>query len=144
MKFANSELEMELLNGEYRRYIDENGTMSARYVCVGILGDNRMLFQYIDTVQEPVDFIQSVISNIPDPALDYLVDVLSENSNVMVMLMFVPGSATGYDIYYDCTCASNDVNSLEQWVMTNNDFAAFEYKYTEITNGHQRCAGTEE
>lgn len=144
MKFADSEFELELLDGEYRRCVDEDGEMSARYVCAGKVGNNRMLFQYIDTIQEPVDFVQSVISNIPDLAMEYLVGVLSDYENIMVMLTFVPGSPTSYDIYYDCDCESNEINSLEQWMFTHNDFAAFEFKYTEITNGHQRCAGSED
>lgn len=142
MKFANSELDFELLDGEYRRYVDEIGAMSSRYLCVGISGSNRILFQYIDTVHEPVDFIQSVISNIPDPALEYLIDVLSANNNILVALTFVPGCPTSYDIYYECDCNDNNINNLEKWMIDNNDFAAFEYKYTEIINKHQVCAGS--
>lgn len=142
MKFANSELDFELLDGEYRRYVDEIGAMSSRYLCVGISGSNRILFQYIDTVHESVDFIQSVISNIPDPALEYLIDVLSTKTNILVSLTFVPGCPTNYDIYYDCDCNDNAINSLERWMIDNNDFAAFEFKYTEVINKHQVCAGS--
>ena len=79
LQFANREF--ELLNGEYRRYTEEDGTQGAEYLCVGIHGDNRILFQYIDTTRETVDFIQRVVENVPNFALEYLIDVLDKNNN---------------------------------------------------------------
>ena len=98
MKFADSELEYELLNGEYRRYKEHNGNENAEYLCVGLFNTNKVLFQYIDTLNEPVDFVQSVISNIPEYAMDYLVGVLNKNNNIFIRLTFYPGEPTGFEI----------------------------------------------
>ena len=138
MKFADSELEYELLNGEYRRYKEHDGNENAEYLCVGLFNTNKVLFQYIDTLNEPVDFVQSVISNIPEYAMDYLVGVLNKNNNIFIRLTFYPGEPTGFEIYYDCDCKENDINSLIKWMNIHNDFAATEYAYTEIINGHQK------
>ena len=138
MKFADSELEYELLDGEYRRYADEG---YGEYLCVGLFDTNKMLFQYIDTTMEPVDFVQSVISNLPEFALYYLLNVLQTNNNMLIRLTFSPETPTGFEIYYDCSCQDNDINSIIEWISANNDFAAAEYRYTEVINGHQQCAG---
>ena len=139
MQFANKEF--ELLNGEYRRYVEADHTQSAEYLCVGVCGDNRILFQYIDTVGETKDFIQCVIDNIPKFALDYLTDVLNKNNKVLVRATLFPTMPTSFEIYYDCDCENNDMDSIIQWMSDNNDFAATEFRYTEIVNGHQKCVG---
>ena len=139
MQFANKEF--ELFDGEYRRYAEDDGTQSAEYLCVGVCGNNKILFQYADTTGEAVDFIQDIIDNIPEFALDYLVNVLNTNNNVLVRMTFMPNSATGYEIYYDCGCENNDTSSIIMWIGENNDFAATEFRYTEVVNGHQKCAG---
>ena len=138
MKFANNELECELLEGEYRRYADEG---YGEYLCVGISNTNRVLFQYIDIVKEPIDFVQSIIDNVPDFAMDYLVNVLSNKNDVLVRMTLYPEVPTGFEIYYDCYCENNDVESLVDWMRSHNDFEAEEYRYTEIINGHQMCIG---
>ena len=138
MKFANNELECELLEGEYRRYADEG---YGEYLCVGISNTNRVLFQYIDIVKEPIDFVQSIIDNVPDFAMDYLVNVLSNKNDVLVRMTLYTEVPTGFEIYYDCYCENNDVESLVDWMRSHNDFEAEEYRYTEIINGHQMCIG---
>lgn len=139
MQFVNKEF--ELFDGEYRRYVEEDGTRSAEYLCVGVCGGNKILFQYIDTTGEVVDFVQRIIDNIPDFALDYLTDVLDINNNVLVRLTFVPVLPTSFEIYYSCDCKNNDINSIIEWMADHNDFAATEFRYTEIVNGHQKCVG---
>lgn len=139
VKFANKEF--ELLNGEYRRYVEENGTHSAEYLCVGLCDDNKVLFQYIDTMGEVKDFIQCIIDNIPQFALDYLTDILSKNNNILARITLFPTMPTGFEIYYNCNCKNDDVDSIIQWMGDNNDFAATEYRYTEVINGHQKCVG---
>ena len=138
MKFADSELEYELLNGEYRRYADEG---YGEYLCVGLFDTNKVLFQYIDTAMESVDFVQSVISNLPEFAMYYLLNVLHTHSDTLIRLTFSPETPTGFEIYYNCSCRENDINSIIEWINANNDFAAEEYRYTEVINGHQQCAG---
>lgn len=140
MNFADSELEMELFDGEYWRFRGEDELN--HYFCVGVLDTNKIFFQYIDTTQESVDFVQSVISNVPELAMQYLIDVLSENNDLLVRLIFQAGSPTGFEIYYDCDYQSTDIGGLIDWMGTHNDFAATEYRYTEIINGHQQCAAS--
>lgn len=139
LQFANREF--ELLNGEYRRYVEEDGTQEAEYLCVGVYGDNRILFQYINTTGEAVDFVQRVVENIPDFALEYLIDVLNKNNNVLVRMTFMPVLPTSFEIYYNCDCQSLDINDMIKWMSDHNDFAATEFRYTEVVNGHQKCVG---
>ena len=139
LQFANREF--ELLNGEYRRYVEEDGTQEAEYLCVGVYGNNRILFQYIDTSKEAVDFIQRVVDNIPDFALEYLINVFEAKNDVLVRMTFIPMLPTSFEIYYNCDCESNDIDNIIQWMSENNDFAATEFRYTEIVNGHQKCVG---
>ena len=141
MKFADSELKFKLLDGEYRRYVDDEGNKHAEYLCVGEFDTSRVLFQYIDTTNEVVDYVQSIISNIPEFALDYLVHALSANDDILARLTFYPGAPTSFEIYYNCYCEENDINGLVDWMSAHNDFAATEYRYTEVINGHQKCVG---
>ena len=138
MKFGNSNIEFDLLNGEYRKLEEESGKMICYYLCVGLCGANRILFHYIDTTHEPIDFIQSIIDNLIDMALNYLDGVLNANDNVLVHMSLYPGESTGYNIYYGCDCESNDINDLIAWMSNHNDFAAKEYNFTEIIDGHQQ------
>lgn len=138
MKFENSNIEFDLLNGEYRKLEEESGKMICYYLCVGLCGSNRILFHYIDTTHEPTDFIQSIMDNLIDMALNYLDDVLKSNDNVLVHMSLYPGESTGYNIYYECDCKSNDINDLITWMSNHNDFAAQEYNFTEIIDGHQQ------
>lgn len=141
MKFDNKEFDFELLEGEYRRYVEEDGSRRGEYLCVGVNGVNRILFQYVDTIGEAVDFVQRVVENIPDFALEYLMGVLNQNNDILVRMTFVPAMPTSFEIYYNCDCYDNDVNSIIKWMSENNDFAAAEYRYTEVANGHQKCVG---
>lgn len=141
VQFLEKEFDFKLLDGEYRRYVEEDGSRSAEYLCVGICGGNKILFQYIDTTGEEIDFVQRVVENIPEFALDYLTDVLSTNDNVLARLTFVPFLPTSFEIYYDCNCNNDDINSIIEWMGNNNDFAATEFRYTEVVNGHQKCVG---
>lgn len=140
MQFNNKEIDVELLNGEYVRYVDDD-TQSAEYLCVGLYGNNRILFQYIDTTNESVDFVERVVENIPEFALDYLINALTNNDNILVRLTFMPVLPTGFEIYYNYDCESNEVGDIIKWISENNDFAATEFRYTEIINGHQKCVG---
>lgn len=139
IKFANSNIEGKLLEGEYLRYANEK---YGEYLCVGIFNTNRILFQYIDIANESVDFVQSVVDNVPDFAMNYLEGVLSDKTDVLVRMIFYPGTPTSFEIYYDCYCEEDDVENLISWIASHNDFAAEEYKYTEIIDGHQMCIGS--
>ena len=141
MQFLNKEFGFELLDGEYRRYVEDDGTRSAEYLCIGVCGKNRILFQYIDTTEDVEDYVQCVVANIPEFALNYLTNVLDKNDNTLTRLTFVPGLPTGFEIYYNCDCEGDSVDKIIEWMWNNNDFVATEFRYTEIRNGHQKCVG---
>ena len=141
LKFDNKEFDFELFEGEYRRYVETDGSRNGEYLCLGVCGVNRIFFQYVDTTGEVVDFVQRIVDNIPGFALEYLMDVLDNNVDVLVRLTFIPVLPTSFEIYYDCDCENNDVGSVIKWMGENNDFAATEYRYTEVVNGHQKCVG---
>ena len=42
-----------------------------------------------------------------------------------------------YDIYYDFNGSDLSINGLVDWMQLNNDFAAINYRYTEVKNGKQ-------
>ena len=142
IKLSNSNIECKLLNGEYRKSEEKPGEYKYYYRRVGICGSNRILFHYIDTTQKPTDYIQSIIDHLPDLAAEYLNRILQMYNNVLVHMTLYPGEPTGYDIYYHCENETNTIFDLVEWMRTNNDFAAIEYNYTEIIDGHQKCINT--
>lgn len=129
--------------GEYRRYRDEDGLTRAEYLCIGLYKNNKILFHYVDTTGEIVDYVKTIWNNTPDFAKEYLMDVLNKNENLALRMTLVPGTPTSYEIYYD---GYKDrgllAEPLIQWMLQHNDFAAETYRYTEILNGHQECVGT--
>lgn len=139
MKFKNSNIEFELLNGEYHRLQQESGERICYYLCVGLCGKNKILFHYIDATQEALDYIQTIMNNLIDTAADYLDSVLQTNDNILVHMTLYPGEPTGYEIYYDCDCDSNNISDIVSWMAEHNDFAAAEYNFTEIVDEHQKC-----
>ena len=134
-------LTIELFEGEYYRFATADPTRINYYLCVGTYKTNKILFQYVDTKNVPVDYVQAVIDNLPKVALEYLVDVLNTNEKVLVFVSHVPGSITRFDIYYQSDCESNATDDLLDWMMDHNDWAAKQYNYTEIIDGKQRPAG---
>ena len=141
IQFTNKEFEVKLLDGEYRRYIEDDKMQSGEYLCIGLYRGNKILFQYIDTTGEIVDYVQDIIDNIPEFALDYLTNVIDKNINVLIRLIFTPELPTSFEIYYDCYCESDNMDDIIKWMDENNDFAAIDFRYTEIINGHQKCIG---
>lgn len=139
-KFTHRGLEFELLDGEYRRYVDDDG-QHAEYLCIAKYNNNRILMQYIDTTGIVVDFVQTLMNNMPDFSFDYLLNVMSNNSNVLARATFIPATPTGFEIYYDCDYVNDDISGIISWMSKHNDFAAETYRYTEIINGHQKCVG---
>lgn len=139
-KFTHRGFEFELLDGEYRRYADVGGE-HAEYLCVAKYNDNRILVQYVDTTRMVVDFVQTLMDNMPDFAFDYLVGVMNNNSNVLARTTFVPATPTSFEIYYNCDYVGDDIDGIIDWMHRHNDFAAETYRYTEVINGHQKCVG---
>ncbi len=128
-------IEFELQNGTMFRF--ENG--EPPYYCdIGIMNNgNRVLFYYTDCT-EIVDYIDGVITHLPKFAAGYLETVLNNNKNVLVRLWYTPGSEVScFEIYYDADCESNDILEVISWMAKHNDFAAANYCYTAVRNGHQ-------
>lgn len=141
MEIKLGEMNVRLLEGEYHRFRPTGSRGANFYLCVGLIGENKLLFQYVDTLNQPKDYVQAVIDNIPDVALEYLVDVLNTHKNVLVFISHVPSSITCFDIYYGNTCESNAINDLLDWMMDHTDWAAKQYNYTEIIDGKQSPVG---
>lgn len=141
MEIKLGEMNVRLLEGEYHRFRPTGSRGANFYLCVGLIGENKLLFQCVDTLNQPKDYVQAVIDNIPDVALEYLVDVLNTHKNVLVFMSHVPGNITCFDIYYENTCESNVIDDLLDWMTDHNDWAAKQYNYTEIIDGKQFPAG---
>lgn len=139
-KFKHRGFEFELLDGEYRRYVDVDG-QCADYLCIAKYNDNKILLQYVDTTGAIVDFVQTLMDNMPDIAFDYLMSVMESKSNVLVRATFIPATPTSFEIYYDCNYNEDDIDGIINWMLNNNDFAAETYRYTEVVGGHQKCVG---
>lgn len=139
-KFTHRGFEFELLDGEYRRYADVGGE-HAEYLCVAKYNGNRILVQYVDTTGVVVDFVQTLMDNMPDFAFDYLIGTMNRNNDVLARITFIPATPTSFEIYYDCDYEGDDVDGIIDWMYQHNDFAAETYRYTEVINGHQKCVG---
>ena len=139
-KFTHRGFEFELFDGEYRRYVDVGGR-HAEYLCVAKYNGNRILLQYVDTTGVVVDFVQTLMENMPDFAFDYLMNAMNSQSNVLARAIFVPATPTSFEIYYDSDSNSDNIDEIIDWMLQHNDFAAETYRYTEVVNGHQKCAG---
>ena len=134
----------QLGEGEYCRYIEDDGSTSGEYLCNGTFNDNQLLFQYVDLSGEAVNYVERILEKLPDFAFEYLMAILTERQDLAVRLSCITGSPTAYEIYYNYDQADSDVSSFLQWMGTHNDFAAQEFRYTQIINGHQSCIGRDE
>ena len=144
-KFEYRGFGFELLDGEYRRYRNRPGEPEhAEYLCVAKYKGNRLLLQHIRTDGEIVGFVETLFNNMPNFAFDYLMSVLDEHQKIIVRAtyMTVEDSPTSFEIYYGCDCESDQIDDILAWMINNNDWAAENYRYTEVVNGHQKCVGT--
>ena len=139
-KFTHKGFEFELLKGEYRRYVSDN-EQSAEYLCIAKYNDNKLLLQYVDTTGAIVDYVQTLMDNMPNMVFDYLMDVIGQRKDVLVRTTFIPANPTSFEIYYDCDYNGDDIDGIIEWMLEHNDWAAESYRYTEIVNGHQKCVG---
>lgn len=135
----------ELLDGEFRRYRNNSGEADhEEYLCVAKYKSNRILTQHIRTDGEIVDYVETLFSNLPEFAFEYLMEVLDKYTNVIVRATYVAmeDAITTFEIYYNCDCENDQIDSIINWMVQHNDFAAETYRYTEVLNGHQECVGT--
>ena len=144
-KFEYRGYDFELLDGEFRRYRDipklEN---REEYYTVAKYNGNRLFLQHVRTDGKIVDYVRTLFENIPDFAFDYLISVLNSHQSVMVCASYVAieDAMTSFTIYYGCDCDSNQIDDILAWMISNNDWAAENYRYTEVIDGHQKCVGT--
>lgn len=137
--FEHCGYKFEVLDGEYRSYPLDMG-FHADFFCLAKYGDNRILVHYIDTKNKSVDYTNIVFENIPGHVFEYLIDVLSKETNILVHASYVSvdGCVSKVDIYYDCDCSSNCIDDLLVWTFDHNDFEAETSRFTEIRNGHRK------
>ena len=124
-------------NGEIHRLRDDFGNESAYYVAFGNCSGHNILFNYTNIDDYNLDYVSEIINGIPDFAANYLVGVMQSNNNLLIYLTRYMGSDSCYDIYYDFDGDDLSINGLVNWMQLNNDFAAVNYRYTEIKNGKQ-------
>ena len=144
-EFEYRGFEFELLDGEFRRYRDFPELANREeYLTVAKYNGNRILLQHVRTDGEIVDYIRTLFEKIPDFAFDYLMSVLNSHQSVMVCAFYVAieDAMTSFTIYYSCDCDSDQIDDIIAWMISNNDWAAENYRYTEVVDGHQKCVGT--
>ena len=127
----------ELLSGEYYRY--QGREEDNEYICIGKCGGNTVFFEYLDTTGEVVNYVETIVENLPDIAYGYLMDVLSKHNGILVRIYYLPGETSSYEIYYNYNGNSSEVFYLVDWMQEHNDFANMQYKYTQVIDGHQTC-----
>lgn len=144
-EFEYRGFDFELLDGEFRRYRDFPELANREeYLSVAKYNGNRILLQHVRTDGEIVDYVRTLFEKIPDFAFDYLMSVLNNHQGVMVCASYVAieDAMTSFTIYYGCDCDSDQIDDIIAWMISNNDWAAENYRYTEVVNGHQKCVGT--
>ena len=144
-EFEYRGFDFELLDGEFRRYRDFPELANREeYLSVAKYNGNRILLQHVRTDGEIVDYVRTLFEKIPDFAFDYLMSVLNNHQGVMVCASYVAieDAMTSFTIYYGCDCDSDQIDDIIAWMISNNDWAAENYRYTEVVDGHQKCVGT--
>ena len=137
--------DFELMDGEFRRYRDFPELANREeYLTVAKYNGNRILLQHVRTDGEIVDYVRMLFEKIPDFAFDYLMSVLNNHQSVMVCASYIAieDAMTSFTIYHGCDCDSDQIDDIIAWMISNNDWAAENYRYTEVVDGHQKCVGT--
>lgn len=128
---------LTIINGETHRLRDDLGNESEYYVALGNCLGHNILFNYTNIDNYDLDYISEIIMGIPEFASNYLLDVMQHNDNLLIYLTRYLDVDSCYDIYYDFDGDDLSINGLVNWMQLNNDFAAVNYRYTEIKNGKQ-------
>lgn len=107
------------------------------FVAIGYNERCTILFHRMFDNNTIEDFIESITTGLPSVAEDYLDEVLANNDNVLIHWSKYHDAPSAYDIYYDFTYEDQSIEEILNWMQLNNDFAATNYRYTEIRNGKQ-------
>ena len=132
---------LNVTKGEMHRQIDEFGNMSAYYIAIGDCLGHTVLLCYTNIDNYNINYVDKIISGLPNFASNYLLDTMYNNSNLLIYITRYLDSDSCYDIYYDFKSEDKSIDNLVNWMQLNNDFAMTNYKYTEIKNGKQTIPG---
>ena len=133
IKVKIGKIELTLQDGTMVRFIDEE----PYYFDIGIQDNGNKVLFYYDPATEAADYIETIISRLPDAPSKYLENVLNTNKNILVRLFYLCDDESGFEIYYDCDELSVEFLDISNWIMDHNDWAEYGEKYTEICGGHQ-------
>ena len=124
-------------NGEIHRLRDDLGNESEYYVALGYCLGHNILFNYTNIDDYNLNYINEIIDGVPEFASNYLLEAMRHNDNLLIYLTRYMDVDSCYDIYYDFDGDDMSINGLVNWMQLNNDFAAINYRYTEVKNGKQ-------
>ena len=111
------------------------------FVAIGTCGTHTILFHRMFEDGQIEDFIESITAGLYNFAEDYLDEVLTNNDNVLVHWSRYRNTPSSYDIYYDFVYDGQPIEEILSWMQLNSDFAAIDYRFTEIKNGKQTAIG---
>ena len=129
--------QLRISNGEMHRLRDASGNESEYYVALGSCLGHNIFFNYTCVNSYELDYIAEIINGLPEFASNYLLDVMQNNNNLLIYLTRYIDEDSCYDIYYNFDGDDLSIDGLVNWMQLNNDFAAINYRYTEIKNGKQ-------
>lgn len=128
---------MDVITGEVHRWRDDDGNESACYLALAECLGHNIVFNYTYVDNESVNYINEIINGLPVFASNYLLNVMENNSNLLIYITRFKNEDSCYDIYYDFEEDDMSLDDVVNWMQLNNDFAAVNYRYTEIKNGKQ-------
>lgn len=132
---------LSITNGEMHKQIDEVGNMSEYYIATANCLGHTVVFCYTDIDDYNVNYVGKIISGIPSFAVNYLLNTMYNNDNLLIYIARYANADSCYDIYYDFNEEDKSIDNMINWMQINNDFAMANYRYTEIKNGKQTIPG---
>lgn len=134
---------MDVVTGEIHRWRDEMGHDDKYYVALAKCLEHNIIFNYTHIEVEPLNYIDEIIHGVPEFAANYLLNVMQNNTGLLIYMSRYMNEDSCYDIYYDFPEEGNDmsIDEIVNWMQLNNDFSAVNYRYTEIKNGKQNIPG---
>lgn len=130
-----------VLYGEMHRQIDDYANETAYYIALGHCLGHKIVFCYTNIDNYNMNYVQEIMNGIPNFAANYLLDVMHNNNNLLIYITRYADADSCYDIYYDFDGDDMSISELVNWMQLNNDFAAANYRYTEIKDGKQSIPG---
>lgn len=132
---------LHLITGETHRLVNDLGQQTSYYIALAECLGHYILFCYTDMNDDSVNYVSEIIDGIPSFASNYLIDVMQNNNSLLIYITRYIDSDSCYDIYYNFNGDDFSIDGLVNWMQLNNDFAAVNYRYTEIKDGKQTIPG---